>query len=464
MKAAALLLLCCGCAAPPFSSGVAVADITPPVGWRQAGGYHEAISRGVQDPLFAKALVFGQGASRGALVVLDLCSIGREVSDPLRKRASALSGIPVEHIVVSATHTHGGPEYYGVLWDVWREATIEKHGTDIHAKEDYVGRLIERVAQAVAQADRARRPVTVEHGIPRAPGIPFNRRFLMKDGVVKMNPGKGSQEALRAMGPVDEDLPFVLFRDPATKMPLFSLTSFAMHVAVHGGDRFSADFPGRLQAALQESWGRDFISVFAEGAAGDVNHVDVRSEAPQASATEPERIGRALGKAVLEGVPQFKSEAAPAFSASIGRVDVPIRDVTPEETARARQVLSLKWVPQPGFLVMVEAYRILWTEQLRRRDGAAVREEVQVFRLGEELAVVALPHEIFVELGLEIRRRSPFKTTLIVSLANDVDFYVPTRRAFAEGGYEVATSPYLPGGGELLVEEAVRRLNASRGR
>jgi hypothetical protein len=448
--------------AAPLTAGAAVEDITPPVGWRRAGGYHEEISTGVHDPLKAKALALEQGGLRSILVVLDLCSIGKEVSDPLRRRIAERTGVPVPNIVVSATHTHGGPEYYGVLWDVWREATIARHGRDVHLHGDYVGTLIERTVAAAVRADAARRPVRVEHGLAKIAGIPFNRRYLMKDGTAKMNPGKRHPDIVRVLGPVDEDLPVLLFRDAKDGRPLASYASIAMHTAVFGGPRFGADFPAPLEEGLRKAWGPDFVSILAEGAAGDCNHVDVNSERPQPGDTEPARIGAALAAAILRAAPDFKPVAAPRFGAASAIQAVPIRDTTPEEVERAKRVLSLDWVPNPGFLVMVEAYRILWTERLRRRDGAEAKEEIQAFRLGPDAAILTLPHEIFVELGLEIRRRSPFATTVVVSLANDVDFYVPTRKGFAEGGYEATTSPYLPGGGELLVEAAVRLLERLR--
>ena len=83
---------------------------------------------------------------------------------------------------------------------------------------------------------------------------------------------------------------------------------------------------------------------------------------------------------------------------------------------------------------------------------------VQVFRFGREVALVALPGEVFVDLGLAIKRASPFETTLVVELAHDAPGYVPTRKAFTEGSYETVNSRIEPGGGELLVETAVRLL------
>ena len=82
-------------------------------------------------------------------------------------------------------------------------------------------------------------------------------------------------------------------------------------------------------------------------------------------------------------------------------------------------------------------------------------QEVQAIRLDRDTAIVTLPHEVFVELGMAIKSASPFRTTIVVSLANDLDFYIPTRRAFEEGHYEPTTCPLEPGCGEQLVRAAV---------
>jgi hypothetical protein len=108
-----------------------------------------------------------------------------------------------------------------------------------------------------------------------------------------------------------------------------------------------------------------------------------------------------------------------------------------------------------SFLEQVEAYKIT---DLQLREGETLPLEVQVFRLSKELAIVTLPGEVFVELGLAIKRASPFKTTLVIELANDGPGYIPTRKAFAEGSYETVNSRIQPGGGEMLVDAAVRLL------
>jgi hypothetical protein len=78
--------------------------------------------------------------------------------------------------------------------------------------------------------------------------------------------------------------------------------------------------------------------------------------------------------------------------------------------------------------------------------------------VSDQVAIVTLPGEIFVELGLAIKKASPFRTTLVIELANASLSYVPTMKAFSEGGYEVVNSVIAPGGGEILVQAAVRLL------
>ncbi|MBI3854545.1 MAG: neutral/alkaline non-lysosomal ceramidase N-terminal domain-containing protein, partial [Planctomycetes bacterium] len=298
ISSAVVLLFLAGCASipagdSPLSVGAATADITPPVGWRRAGGFSELISTGVHDPLYAKALVIDQGGERAAIVVCDLCSVGRETSDLVRRRAGERTGIPLSHIAVTATHTHGGPEYFGVLWETWRDSTIEKHGKDIHALSDYPARLVDGCVDAIVRADAAKRPVTMDWGMPQVKGVAFNRRYHMKDGVVQTNPGKMNRNIERAAGPVDEDFPILLFRESGSGLPVASLSAFAVHVAVYGGGPFSAYFPAVLQDQLREKLGNGFVSVFAAGTAGDTNHVDVGSERPQPWETETPRIGAA---------------------------------------------------------------------------------------------------------------------------------------------------------------------------
>jgi hypothetical protein len=92
-------------------------------------------------------------------------------------------------------------------------------------------------------------------------------------------------------------------------------------------------------------------------------------------------------------------------------------------------------------------------------SGDSLPVDVHAICLGKDVAIVCLPGEVFVDLGLAIKRGSPFRTTLVVELANCVEtLYIPTRGAYAGGGYEVTNSAVQPGSGEMLVEAALRLL------
>jgi hypothetical protein len=444
-------------AEPALEVGVATVDITPPVGYRMSGSYHESISTGVHDPLLAKAMVIRRGNVAMALCVTDLTGISKEATDPARAAAAKATGIPREAISVSATHTHGGVLFYDVMRDLFHDRTVARLGRDPHEPIDYEKVLAEKVAEAIIKADAARRPATLDVTETRVKGLAFNRRFHMKSGPVRFNPGKGNPDIIRPAGPVDDSLPILMVRDATTGKPFASFSVFAMHVAVFGGTKFGADYPMHLDAELKRKFGPEFVSIFGEGCAGDINHVNVATRDPDPS---PEAIGARLAVAVLEAEPTLR-RIEPKLAAASTTVTVEFREATPDQRARARRLFEPEQAAKAEFLDTVEAYRFLQIERFQRR-GPTHRMEVQAFRLAPDVAVVTLPHEVFVELGMAIKAASPFKTTLVVSLANDIDVYIPTRRAFSEGSYETVNSPVLPSAGDLLVEAAIKLLERAK--
>ncbi|MFB3785114.1 MAG: neutral/alkaline non-lysosomal ceramidase N-terminal domain-containing protein [bacterium] len=439
-----------------FLLGTAKAEITPPTGYRMAGGFSEVISTGVNDPLYAKAMAWKQGNTQAVIVVCDVCSVPRMYTDPIRRRISADTGTPVSNIAVLATHTHGGPEYYGVLRDALHRLAAEKEGTDPRETIDFPALFMDQCVAAAGEAYRHLRPVRIATGSTTLPGIAQNRRYHMKDGSVRFNPGKQNPDIVKSAGPVDEEVPILFFRDAEENRPVASLVMFAMHVASFYNGQFGADYPGVLQTILREQVGPDFFSVFTQGTAGDVNHFNVTVPTPDPS---PEAIGQALAGVVMKALPGLKPAAAPSLAVRSIRIPVPMQEFTDEDVARAEDIIHYRITPTPDFYVSVHAWKILNTRNLAARDGANLQMEVQGFRLDGDTAVVTLPHEVFVELGLAIKKQSPFVRTLVASMANDLDFYVPTRKAFAEGSYEVDTSSIKPGGGELLVAGALQLLN-----
>lgn len=455
------LLATPGLRAQDFEAGFATAHITPPTGWRRAGGYTEVVSTGVHDPLLAKAMVLSQGKTAVALVGNDLCSVPRELTEQARRRASEKTGIPPSHIIITATHTHGGPEYYGPLRDFLHARALEEsEGRDPHETIDYHAFLVERWVEVIAQAYATRRPVTLSVVVPQQAGLAFNRRFLMKDGSTGWNPGKMNPDILRPLGPTDLDLPFVLARDATSGRPLGALTVFAMHAAIYGGPPFSACYPGHLQRRLREELDApDLVSLFGAGCAGDVNHFRMNTAEPEDGDTYPAVVGAALAVTIKQALPYARPLVGDQLAVRSATIRSPVVRVSKSEYAAARRIMETLDHNEAGFLVIVDAWRKILRYEFWQKYHGKLPQEVQVIRFDRDTALVALPHEVFVELGLAIKSASPFRTTIVVSLANDLDFYIPTRRAFEEGHYEPTTCPLEPGCGERLVQAAVRLLN-----
>jgi hypothetical protein len=441
--------------AADLQAGLAVVDITPPVPYRMCGYFNERLSTGVLDPLNAKALVLRQGDRQLAMVYCDLVGVSADISIRARQAAEKKTGISKDNILVACTHTHTGPLFRCALRDYFHEQAIAKHGSDPYEKIDYVAMIVERIAQAVAQAHGALRPVSLAAGVANEPGLSFNRRFHMKDGSVVFNPGKLNPNIVRVAGPIDPEVGIVLVRDAADARPLGSLTVFALHLDTLSGTLYSADFPYWLEQSLRENLGGRFISLFGNGTCGDINHINFMSDHAQpGGGPETKRIGQALAARVKAALPKLKSVGQPRLGVRTETVLAPLQTSSPEEVAWAKASMAKIGTDKLSFLDQVKAYKIMDLQG----KGDMLPIFVQAFRLSDDVALVALPGEVFVELGLAIKKASPFAQTMIVELANDCPDYVPTRKAFKEGSYETVNSRVRPGGGEMAVEAAIRLL------
>ena len=428
--------------------GLAETDITPPVGYRMDGYFYERLNTGQRDPLKAKALVFQQGGTRAAIVVCDLLGMPKSMSSEVRALAATRTGIPAANIAIAATHSHTGPLFAGERARVFSEQAAAKFGTDPLAAVKYPDALREKLVEVIAAANARVSPAAMEFVLAREDRVSFNRRFHLKDGSVRFNPGVLNPEIVRAAGPIDPDLPFVLFTKD--KKPVGSLSVFALHLDTVGGTAYSADYPAHLADELRREFGNDFISVFGTGTCGDINHIDVSGRRRY----DARLIGQQLGVTILSARTRLPLEA-PSLGVASAPLTLPLRRVSDEQLATAKANMAKVGTDGLPFLTQVETVTTL---DLVRR-GSTLDAEVQVLRLHPDLAIALLPGEVFVELGLAIKRRSPFKHTLVIELSNDNPAYIPTEKAFKEGSYETVNSRIAPGGGERLAETAIQLLN-----
>ena len=433
-------------------AGAAAADITPPLGVGMAGYYHKRAAEAVHDPLYARALVLEAGDARAAIVTLDLISTPRWIVDGARREIGRDPGIPPEAVMISATHAHTGPVLTG------RGPRDEILGADADPARKYSEELPGKIAEAVRQAWAARVPVSVSSASGREDSVAFNRRYHMKDGTVGWNPGKLNPNTIRPVGPIDPEVPVVLFSD-AKKKPVAVCVNYAVHLDNVGGLQLSADLPATVSRLLADAMGEKLVTLYQTGCCGDVNHIDVNWGERQSGHGNAARMGTILAAEVLRAVPKLKAAEPGPLRARRETVPLPLPKVTPEDVEKAKAVRDLvREGKPPKFMEQVQAFKVL---DVAARGGKPLEAEVQVISLGQEVAWVALPGEIFVELGLSVRHDSPFPRTLIAELANGSVGYVPTQRAYAQGNYEVVSARCAEGAGEMLAAAAVRLLKAN---
>jgi neutral ceramidase len=384
------------------------------------------------------------------LVFCDIIGLSLEVSSRARKIAAKRTGIPAENILIAATHSHTGPLYFGALRKHFHQLAVAEHGNDPYEKVDYSSELVKKIVGVISQANAKARPVQLKAGVAQQQDLSFNRRFHMKDGTVRFNPGVNNPDIVRVAGPIDPQVGIVFFDEPESRNPDAALVNFTLHLDTVGGTEYAADYPYYIEKSLREAYGDDFVLMFGNGTCGDINHINVKSK----ERLKTDFIGKTLAQTVKARAKSLNN-ITPSLAVLSETVHVPLQNFGQEKIAWAHESINKVGTRELSFLEQVEAYKIL---ARLMRPGDTIGFEVQVFRLSSDVAVVGLPGEVFVDLGLEIKRASPFETTLVIELCQDAPGYIPTKKAFAEGSYETVNSRIAPGGGELMTEAAIRLL------
>ncbi|MEJ7692736.1 neutral/alkaline non-lysosomal ceramidase N-terminal domain-containing protein [Daejeonella sp.] len=450
-----------------FKVGAAKTKMTPPRGSIIGDSYGIKISDGVHDDLYIKTLVFEHRGLKVAFITLDAVSLPHMLVMKSRELIHIQTGIPVNNIVMNATHAHAGPQMNPLFWNVVGGPAKLK-------SQEYTLKLPDLIVASVKLAVSKIEPVRVSIGSVQENTISYNRRFLMKDGSYKTNPGRANPNIVRPAGPIDPSLSIVYF-ESLDKRPLAILANFALHVAIVGGNQFSSDFPGVMSELIGKVKGEEVVTIFTNGASGNINHVNVSDIDQLAGFEESRRVGTILAGRVLAALPSLRSIEINSLAAKNQTVNLPIFRVTGQNDVNwARGVIANYGTNRSAFADVVSAWKILdlakYQGGLAQRhqstttvpltaDGSALESEISVIALGDEIALVGFPGDAFTELGLGIKLNSPYPLTIVNEQSgNGTISYMPNKKAFFEGQYEVNSARYSPGGGELLVDAAIETL------
>ena len=431
--------------AKPFRAGAFAIDITPtkfPV--IVNGGFLQNQATRAHDRLHARCLVLDDSRVRLAIAVVDNCLMPRELLDEAKALAAEAAGIPTEHMLISATHTHSAPSVMGALGTPTDEA---------YAKV-LPGRIAEGIAQAARNLAPAKAGWTVVQDFEhtncrrwitrpdRMGGDPFGQRTVR----AMMHPGYQNPAYVGPAGPIDPGLSLLSVQSPDGR-PIAVLANYSMHY--FGAAAVSADYYGVFCRKLTQLIGAEkrqppFVAILSQGTSGDLHWMDY--------SRPRKRIGR---DAYAEAVARV---AAAAYKKIRYHQRVPLamrqalltlRRRVPDEKrlAWARQIRSRMKGPIPRNRTEVYAM-----EQIYLHEEPARELKLQALRVGE-LGIVAIPCEVFGITGLKIKALSPLEPTFNIELANGADGYIPPPEQHALGGY--TTWPARTAGLEVQAEPKI---------
>ena len=434
-----------------LQAGFARTETTPPLGTHMDGYYEERTAKGILDPLEASCIAFRDADGATALVYsVDVIHFRQDAADEIRKVISGMTGVPEDAIFLACTHIHTGPNIVTRLYS---------------HNPVYNGWLYPTLGSLGCAAIEDLAPAELLGAEGKAEGIAFIRRFRMKDGTIKTNPGFLNPNVKEPISTPDETLRLVrIVREGKEEI---DIVNFQVHPDVIGGKLYTADYPGFVRRTLEGALPGVKV-MYLNGAQGDTNHIDISLDPKSPDRKyfpigKPDGYRRAqyMGQVIAGGALQVWMKALPIEGPDrvrwmIRDLDIPANMPDPSELPEAEHIVALheagreKELPETGMgiiTLVAEAYRKV---RLAKREDPMLHLHMSAVTVGG-LAFAGFPGEPFTDIGRGTRSASPFAATLACCLVNGAEGYLPMYSAFAEGGYEARSSMFTPGVAEKLI-------------
>jgi neutral ceramidase len=394
------------------------------------GGIGPGKASGQEGELRASAVVVeDQHGEKVALIACDVLMVNRDVLDRAARRIEQAIGIPFDHILINATHTHHAP------------TTVTVHGYP--RDERFTRQVEEKIVEAVNKANNRLGTVTFLFQLGEESSVGKNSRLLLGDGTIFW---VGSRDdAVRPTGPFDPELPVLGFRRGDGKLEAILFNHSTHTIGTHKPGVRSPSFYGLAAQAIEKDRGGTVI--FFEGASGSTHNLDVAI---------PEATHR-IEKAVLGALESAKPRTVDRVRSVKKEVTVKVRRFDEAADERAVTAYCTKRIKDAASAEKVIATFREMRKELAPHQGESRKTWVQAMLIGD-IALVGVPGEFFTVLGQEIKRRSPFRYTYVFELASDYIGYIPDKVGFDRGGYQTWTGLHSfleRGTGDLIVDEAV---------
>ncbi len=421
-------------------AGAAVSNITPALGCSLAGGMTDRIGTEVHDELHVRSLSLDNGETRLAIAVVDSCAVPRAIIDRAKELIHQHAGLPASQLLISATHTHSAPPATHLFQSV--------------PDPKYVEWLAVRVADCVRLAINRLQPARIGWAVGREERLVFNRRYFMKPGTippdpfgrttdrVQMNPPAASPNIIKPAGSTDPEVG-VLAVESLDGRPIGVLGNYALHyVGGTGSGHISADYFAAWARSMRRLAGQPFVAILSNGCSGNINGINFL--APPVRHPPYEQLERYADILAAESYRAWRTiefQEAVEMGAALEELELVTRLPGEEDVSAARKILAAAGAGPHKERSHIYARE---TVILHESYPKTVKTPVQALRIGS-LGIATFPGEAFVEMGLEVKAKAPFKPAMLIELANDYRGYIPTVEGHELGGYETwrAKSSYL---------------------
>lgn len=454
-----------------LQAGFSRVNITPPLGTPLIGYYNvvERLAGVIMDELEVNTLAVSDGNNTVVLLSADLLLIRNAATLEYRQCVADATGLPLDNIILSCTHTHSGP------------MTVKSDVNEHRIKGgQYLDFLKARFCDGAKLAIADLKPAKMGWAVGHAPNVSFIRRYVMKNGSVRTNPDGYEKDIVRPVNVADDRVNVLRFIREGGKE--IALANFGTHAcSLHDNDMVSADFPRFVRESVEAVLPAHCI--FFSGAQGDINHKDFkRNKDHNADAyvmkhddiyrgynhtgnITAKHVGYAVGGAVLQVYGDMEWVDVDNVSSICGMCTVPTNKAKPEEIPWAQKVMDLHNAGKDNEIehdperikvghVVARASRML------RLQNAPDTYDIAVcsVRIGPA-AFVGIGGEPFNNVGVALKEGSGFEITLPMCCTNGYQGYYPMMECYEEGGYEAGSSPFAPGCAEKLIEVCLDLLN-----
>ena len=441
-----------------MKTGFAKVCINPPYGAPIVGYYEKRFVKGIHDDLYARAVAFDDGENKAVVIAVDVCILPQKFFDAMKDTINEDLGIHKDAIFINCSHTHTGP------------LVGKDFASDKSSSETYNNFLIGCVRDAAAFAVDNLAESSIEVAKTEAKNVSFIRRYRMKDGSVATNPGVNNENIDHALGTPNETVKLVkIVRENADDI---FIVNFGTHPDSVGGEYISADYMGYVCDTIENAV-KGTKCMFLLAPQGDVNHVNVHptkgesmistidfDSVPRSNELS-EHMGRVIAGAVLSICSITEKINADKISFLSGDVDLPSHKENDRieemrkiyDLYKAGRANELPFTEMALTTAVAEASRIIKLEN----GPDSFKFYISGIKIGD-MVFAGIGGEPFTEIGNRICEESPFDTTILCCLTNSVGGYIPTKTAYAEGGYEAKSSTLKPGSDDILVEGTVELL------